>query len=144
MFLTDIMKHLQIPNLALWGAEKIISDLAQTVFCFHNKIKVFQRDIMSKTFRNFLNLKMTMNAFTEVTTDHKVEEYKDKLQGLLEKFRARFDDLQELKPYFTFLVDPFDIDVINDGCLVFQSRHRRICSRNRADRVARRSGSKKI
>ena len=76
---------------------------------------------MSKTFRHFSNLKMTVNAFTEETTDHKMKEYKDKLQGLLEKFQARFADLQELKPCFTFLVNPFDIKVINDGCLVRQS-----------------------
>ena len=93
VFLTDITKHLQSLNLALQGTEKIISDLAQTVFSFLNKLKVFQRDIMSKTFRHFPNRKMTVNAFTEVITDHKVKEYKDKLQGLLEKFQARFDDL---------------------------------------------------
>ena len=120
MFLTDIMKHLQTLNLALQGTEKIISDLAQTVFSFQNKIKVFQRDIMSKTFNHFPKLKMTLNAITDVITDHKVEEYKGKLQGLLEEFQVRFDDLQELKPCFTFLVNPFDIDVINDGCLVRQ------------------------
>ena len=97
MFFTDIMKHLQILNLALHGTEKIISYLAQTVFSFQNKIKVFQRDIMSKTFCNFSNLKMTVNAFTEVVKDHKVEEYRDKLRGLLEEFIVRFDDLQELE-----------------------------------------------
>ena len=121
MFLTDIMKHLQTLNLALLGTEKIISDLAQTVFSFQNKIKVFQRDIMSKTFRYFGNLKMTVNAFTEVTTDHKVEKYEDKLQGLLKEFQARFDNLQGLKTCFTFLANPFNIDLINDGCLVCQS-----------------------
>ena len=41
---------------------------------------------MSKTFCHFSNLKMTVNAFTVVITDHRVEEYKDKLQGLLEEF----------------------------------------------------------
>ena len=120
MFLIDIIKHLQILNLALEGTETIISNLAQTVISFQNKTQVFQRDIMSKTFRHFPNLKMTVNAFTVVITDHKVEEYKDKLQGLLEEFQARVDDLQGLKPYFTFLVNLFDIDVINDGCLVHQ------------------------
>ena len=75
---------------------------------------------MSKTFCHFPNLKMTVNAFTEVITDHKVENYKDKLQGLLEEFQARFDDLQELKPCFTFLANSFDVDVVNDGCLVCQ------------------------
>ena len=92
MFLTDVMKHLQILNLALL-------DFIQTVFSFQNKIKVFQRDIMLKTFRRFSNLKITMNAFTEVITDHKVEKYKNKLEELLEEFQARFDDLQELKLY---------------------------------------------
>ena len=75
---------------------------------------------MSKTFRHFPNPKMSVNAFTEVITDHKVEEYKDELQGLLEEFQARFDNLQELRLFFTFLVNTFDIDVINDGCLVCQ------------------------
>ena len=40
------------------------------------------------------------------------------MQGLLEEFQARFDDLQELKPCFEFLVNSFDIDVINDGCFL--------------------------
>ena len=85
MFLTDKMKHLQILNLAFQGTEKIISDLAQTVFSFWNKIIVFQKDVMSKTFRHFPNLKRALNAFAEVIIDHKVEKCKDKLQGLLEK-----------------------------------------------------------
>ena len=50
-----------------------------------------------------------------------MEEYNNKLQGLLEKFQARFDDLQEHKPCFTFHVNPFDMDVVNDGRLVHQS-----------------------
>ena len=88
---------------------------------------------------------MTVNVFTEVITDHKVENYKDKLQGLLKEFQARIDDLQELKPCFTFLVNSFDIDVINDGCLVPSTfRNRRICCRNETNLVARRSDSKKF
>ena len=43
MFLTDIMKHLQTLNFALQGTKKIISDLAQTVFSFQTKIKIFER-----------------------------------------------------------------------------------------------------
>ena len=40
------------------------------------------------------------------------------MQGLLEEFQAKFDDFQELKPCSTFVVIPFDIDVINDVCLI--------------------------
>ena len=33
-----------------------------------------------------------------------MEEYEDKLQGLLKEFKTRFDDLLELKPCFKCLV----------------------------------------
>ena len=121
MFLTDVMKHLQNLNLALQGSEKVISDLAQTVLSFQKKIKVFQRDIMTKSFYHFPNFKMRMNSFPEeAISDHKTEEYKNKLQELLEDFQARFEDLQELKPCFAFLINPFNVNVVSDGCPVRQ------------------------
>ena len=53
MFLTDMMKHPQILNLALQGTKKIISDLAQTVFSFQNKIQVFSKRHNVKNFPSF-------------------------------------------------------------------------------------------
>jgi len=48
---------------------------------FQNKIKIFQRDILSKTFYHFLNVRMKTNAFQEeAIADHKVENYKNTLQ----------------------------------------------------------------
>ena len=64
----------------------------------------------SKTFCHFSNLRTTVNAIPEIMTKHKVEEYKDKLQKLGEKFQFRFGDLQKLKPCFTFLINPFNSD----------------------------------
>ena len=43
MSLTDIMKHLQILNLALQGTEKITSDLAQIVLVSRTKLKFSKR-----------------------------------------------------------------------------------------------------
>ena len=121
MFLTDVMKHLQFLNLALQRTQKVISDLAQTVSSFQNKLKNFQRDIMSKTFCHFPNVKVRVDAFPEeAISDRKVEEYKNKLQELLEDFQARFQDLQKLRPCFAFLVNPFNINVVNDCCPVRQ------------------------
>ena len=56
-----------------------------------------------------------MNAIPEIMKKHKVVESKDKLQELGEEFQSKFGDLQELKPCFTFLINPFDSDVINDN-----------------------------
>jgi len=39
---------------------------------------------------------------------------------LLEEFQARFDQFQEFKPCFAFLVNPFNVKVVGDGCPVHQ------------------------
>ena len=62
LFLTDIMQHLQSLNLSLQGKEKIISDLAQTIFSFQKKITLFQRDLTLKTFNHFPQMKKIMVA----------------------------------------------------------------------------------
>ena len=41
MFFTDVMNHLQALNLSLQEKNKIVSDLAQKIFSFLNKIKLF-------------------------------------------------------------------------------------------------------
>jgi len=47
---------------------------------FLNKIKIFERDILSKTV-SFPNIRMRMNALhTKTIADHKVEEYQNVLQ----------------------------------------------------------------
>ncbi|XP_076330667.1 EPM2A-interacting protein 1-like [Tachypleus tridentatus] len=121
MFLTDIMNNLQTFNLALQGKDKIDSDLIQTIFSFQNKIRLFQRDILSRNFSYFLNLKRRVNKFLDIEIkDYKLEEYKDKLQGLLDNFLDRFEDLQKLKSCFAFLINPFMVDVINDGCSILE------------------------
>ena len=112
IFLTDIKKHLQTLNFALQGIQKIISDFLKQ---FHVKIRIFQKEINLKTFCHFFDLRTTVNAIPEVRTEHKVEEYKDKWQGLAEELQSRFGNFQELKPCFTFLINPLDSDVIYDN-----------------------------
>ena len=80
MFLTDIMNHLQTLNLAFQRKNKIVSDLTQTIFSFQNKIRVFQRDILSRKFSHFLNISRRVNTFPDIEIkDPKLDENKDKL-----------------------------------------------------------------
>jgi len=37
---------------------------------------------------------------------------------MLEEFQASYDHFQELKPCFAFLVNPSNVNVVGDGCLV--------------------------
>jgi hypothetical protein len=117
MFLTDVLNHLQTLNLSLQGKDKIVSDLAQTIFSFQKKIQLFQKDIMAQTFNHFPNLRKLVNSNSEIQVkSQKMEDYRSKLQGLLEDFQSRFQDLQKLKSCFEFLVNPFLVDVIDSGC----------------------------
>ena len=117
MFFTDIMQHLNTLNLALQGKDKLLSDLSQTVFGFQNKIRIFQNDLLSKKFSHFSNLSRWINAFPDIEIkNEKLEDYKDKLQGLHDHFQERFNDLRKLKPCFTFFVNAFEVDVITSGC----------------------------
>ena len=111
------MEHLNTLNLALQGKNKLLSDLFQTVFGFQNKIRIFQNDLLSKKFSHFPNLSRRINAFPDIEIkNEKLEDYKDKLQGLHDHFQERFNDLRKLKPCFTFFVNPFEVDVITSGC----------------------------
>ncbi|XP_014781660.1 general transcription factor II-I repeat domain-containing protein 2-like [Octopus bimaculoides] len=103
MFVTDIMNHLQILNLAL-RRKKIVSDLTQTMFSYQNKTRVFQRNILSRNFSHFPNFRRRVNTFADIEIkDHKLEEYKNILQELLDNFLARFDEQRKLKSCFAFL-----------------------------------------
>ena len=114
MFLTDVMHHLQTLNLTLQGKDQLVSDLSQKIFSFQKKLRLFQRDLLSKRFDHFPNLRKINIEIKE----EKVEEYKGKLQELLAEFQSRFQDLQMLKPCFSFFVNPFEVDVITDGCSI--------------------------
>ena len=57
MFFTDVMNHLQALNLSLQGKDKMVSYLFQIIFSFHNKMKLFQRDINTNLYNTSLCLK---------------------------------------------------------------------------------------
>lgn len=64
-------------NKSLQGKEKLISDLAQTVFSFHNKLKLFTKDLQTKTFAHFKCLKKISESFPDIPVE--TEEYMNKL-----------------------------------------------------------------
>ena len=55
--------------------------------------------------------------------DHKIESYREKLHNLLEDFQNRFKDLHALKSYLRFILNPFLIVVISDGCPIPSNKH---------------------
>lgn len=115
-FFTDIVKHLQSLNLSLQGHNKLICDLAQSVFSFHNKLKLFEKDLDSKTFIHFpcLTKMLTTLPRYEIQTTS----YTCQLQRLAEDISNRFNDLSALKPSFVFLENPFLVNILKNNCPV--------------------------
>lgn len=114
LFLTDTMQHLNRLNLALQGKEKMISDLFQTILSFQSELQLFKNDIKNKTFEYFPRLKTKC----ENIQVNKLDEYQKKLEDLLKDFNTRFEDLRSFSPTLQFFLNPFGIDVINDGFLI--------------------------
>lgn len=114
MFLTDTMQHLNRLNLALQGKEKMIPDLSQTILSFQSELQLFKNDVKNKTFEHFPRLK-TKGENIQVK---KLDEYQEKLEDLLKDFNTRFEDLRSFSPTLQFFLNPFGIDVINNGFLI--------------------------
>ena len=69
---------------------------------------LFKRDLATKTFNHFSRLKSKASQITE----EKLEEYKEKVQNMIDDFTLRFKDLENMKSSINFLINPFEIDVI--------------------------------
>ena len=96
--------------------KKLISDIAQSAFSFHSKLRLFRKDLETKTFAHFKCLKKMIESHPDVHV--KTEDYLCKISGLAEEINDRFNDLRTLKPSFSFLENPFGVDVVGDGCPV--------------------------
>ena len=60
-----------------------------------------------------------LNEFFNSENDlcsEKIKVYVEILVAVSTNFAARFSDLGNLKPTFAFLIDPFVVDVVKDGC----------------------------
>jgi hypothetical protein len=118
-FFIDDVQHLQSLNVSLQGQGKLISDLGQTVFSFHNKVRLFQKDLTSETLTHFTCLSKILQTLpgVEIVT----EDYLCKLRGLAKEINYRFSDLRALKPSFAFFLEnPLLVDVMKNGCHISQ------------------------
>ena len=108
MIFTDVMNQLQALNLSLQ---------AQTIFSFHNKIKLSQRHFNTKSLQHFPLLKGLVNCGNDLCSE-KINMCVECLEIASTNFATRFSDIEKIKPTFAFLVNPFVVDVEKGGCPV--------------------------
>lgn len=82
-FLVDMLSHLDKLNMDLQGKSKTLPELAQSVFSFVNKLKLFKAHIQNSNLSHFPSLRSTLQK-TGVKTD--IAGYVKQLTQLQEKF----------------------------------------------------------
>lgn len=105
-FLSDITDHLNMLNLNLQGADKLITGMHDSVKCFKMKLLLWKKQISTGNFINFPTLKSLADAVPNV-----LEDYADLLGNLITEFERRFKEFDSLEPKFAFFLSPFDTGV---------------------------------
>ena len=79
----------------------MVSDIAQAIHRFQNKMKLFQKDIKTKSLQHFPLLKGLLNSLNDLFTEM-IKAYVERLYAVSTNFATRFSDLLNLRPSFAY------------------------------------------
>jgi len=88
-FLVDITSDLNTLNVSLQGKEKLFTNLCDDISAFKMKLQLFVGQLEAGTLTNFPTLQ---SRSAECVIN--LVQYKDKVQSLLDAFRARFGEFE--------------------------------------------------
>lgn len=108
-FLCDITKKLSDLNCGLQGENKIISQMANKVFAFEEKLSIYYEEIQNQIFHNFPTVTKALQDGIEISP----ENYKimlNYLAALSEEFKSRFQDLRYVKNCLMLVENPWHLE----------------------------------
>lgn len=114
MFFTDLCQHFNELNVKLQGPNKTIIVMIDLIRAFEAKLQVYSKDIATKTYKYFPNLKKMIKDLElhEKPEEEKVtEEFNSVIHSSIEEFSARFCQFKELSETLKFIVYPDVISV---------------------------------
>ncbi|KAK1345897.1 LOW QUALITY PROTEIN: hypothetical protein QTO34_008362 [Cnephaeus nilssonii] len=123
MFFTDLSVHINEPNLKLQGFGKSIDIMFGYIKAFESKVKIFKRDVETKTCKYFPRVtKYFEKASAAVQNEMELlhMKYQHVLDSLLDQFRDRFSQFRSLEQtmkiikYPDFGIKWFPMDEIDD------------------------------
>lgn len=111
-YMCDITEKLNELNRGLQGENKIISQMANKVFAFEEKLKIYYEEIQNKIYRDFPTLTkakqddidISQITFT-IISNH--------LHALSKEFRRRFQDLRSIRNCFMLVENPWHLKTTN-------------------------------
>nr|CAH7769841.1 unnamed protein product [Callosobruchus chinensis] len=113
-FLCDITEKLNNVNQSLQGKEKIVSNMANTVFSFEEKLRNFYKEIQNEQLQNFLTMLKTTEDLTNIFQKNSVI-IMGYISSLINEFQKIFQDLRKIRKCLLLVENPWHLETTTIG-----------------------------
>lgn len=108
-FLCDVTEKLNKLNRDLQGENKIISQMANKIFAFEEKLQIYEEEIEKKVFHNFPTIvKAEQDGIYVSDENYKI--FSNYLAALANEFKTRFQDLRLIKSFLILIENPWHLE----------------------------------
>ncbi|KAL4101107.1 hypothetical protein QTP88_021127 [Uroleucon formosanum] len=109
-YMCDITEKLNKLNRGLQGENKIISQMANKVFAFEEKLEIYYKEIQNQILHNFPTLTKAKQDDIIISQTNNII-ILNHLATLSNEFKRRFQDLRGVKNCFLLLENPWHLEV---------------------------------
>ena len=109
VYLCDITEKLNSLNRNLQGENNIVSQMANKVFAFEEKLNIYHDEIQNKQLQNFPTMIKTTEDHIDISEENCaiISNY---ITALLDQFRKRFQDLRKIKKCLLLVENPWHLE----------------------------------
>ena len=104
-FVVDMTQDLNDLNLKLQGKNQLGFQLANHIWNFRTKFKLFQQQAALGNFVHFPTLQSQLQKYWDIDTNI----YVGKLDELIQSFNSRFHDFDRCRLLIKLFADPFSV-----------------------------------
>lgn len=107
-FLCDITEKLNNLNQSLQGENNIVSNMANKVFAFEEKLSIYYNEIQNKQLHNFPTIIKTREDGINISEEN-CSIISNFITALLNEFQKRFQDLRKIKNCLLLVENPWHL-----------------------------------
>lgn len=108
-FLCDITEKLNNLNRNLQGEDNIVSNMANKVFAFEEKLSIYQTEIQNKQLHNFPTVIKTTEDGINMSEEN-CTIISNFITALINEFQKRFQDLRKIKKCLLLIENPWHLE----------------------------------
>jgi len=110
-YMCDISEKLNELNRGLQGENKIISQMANKVFAFEEKLEIYYKEVQNQILQNFPTLTKAKQDDIIISQTNNNIIILNHLAALSNEFKRRFQDLRGVKNCFLLIENPWHLEV---------------------------------